>query len=63
MSQLQVQVGLRYFVLVVGVPAIPPVHTGSRTGCSAGFDRCHRRREMSSVKTSNELSRHRCETG
>ena len=63
MSQLLVQSGLRYFVLVVGVPALSPVHTDSRTGCSADFDRSHRRPEMSSVKTSNELSRHRCEIG
>jgi len=61
MSQLQVQLGLSYFVLVVGVPANSPVNTGSWTGSSAGFDRSHRVPEMSSVKTSNELSRHRCE--
>ena len=63
MSQLQLQLGLTYFVLVVGVPAVSPVNTGSWTGCSAGFDRSHRMLEMSSVKTSNELSRHHCEIG
>ena len=63
MSQMQLQSGLRYFGLVVAVPAIVPVDTDSWTQSSAGFDRSYRVLEMSSVKTSNELSRHRCEIG
>jgi hypothetical protein len=63
MSQLQLQLGLTYFELVAGVPRISPVDTESGTGSSAGFDRSHRTLEMSRVKTSNELSGHRCQTG
>ena len=63
MSQLQVQLGLMDFAMVAGVLADLSVRTASWTRSSGENDRSHSFREMSSVKTSNELSRHHCEIG
>ena len=56
MSQLQVQLRLRYSDFVAGVPAAAPPDTGVSRGSSGAHDRSHGAPEMSSAMINNELA-------